>query len=106
MVQEDESPDRASEENKQDDDEAAEHAARLGGRPAAAETREGGQEPSHDEADDDEQEVGRVFGVSLVQAGLDIAANEGVSSIHKHVDSAAKQSEESELKRFRNEENF
>ena len=101
MVQEDERPDRASEEDKQDDDEAAEHAARLGGSSAAAETGEGGQEPRHDEADDDEQEVGRVLRVRLVQAGLDVSADEGVCSIHKHVDGAAKQSAESELKTFR-----
>ena len=101
MVQEDERPDRASEEDKQDDDEAAEHAARLGGSSAAAETGEGGQEPRHDEADDDEQEVGRVLGVRLVQAGLDVSADEGVRSIHQHVDGAAKQSAESELRRFR-----
>ena len=98
MVQEDERPDRAAEEDKQDDDEAAEHAARLGGRTATPETREGGQEPRHDEADDDKQEVGRVLGVRLVQAGLDVAANEGVCSIQQNVDRAAEQGAESELK--------
>ena len=47
--------------------------------------------------DDDQQEVGRVLWVCLVQAGLNVAANEGGGAIQQDVDSAAKKRTEPEL---------
>ena len=40
--------------------------------------------------DDNQQEVCRILWVCLVQAGLNVAANEGVGAIQQDVDSAAK----------------
>ena len=96
-VNEDESAHRATKQDEQDDNEATEHAAWLAGSSAAAQTGEDCQEGCHDQTDEDEEEIGGVGGVRVVQGGLDMLTNKGVLSIQQHIDGSTKQCTEAKL---------